>query len=45
MSYNPLLFTKLPYNPDTDFVPIARLFFLMEGCSYHPRWASTPLPN
>ena len=20
MSYNPLLFTKLPYNPDTDFV-------------------------
>ena len=31
MSYNPLLFTKLPYNPDTDFVPIARLFFLMEG--------------
>ena len=31
MSYNPLLFTKLPYNPDTDFVPIARLFFLTEG--------------
>jgi tripartite-type tricarboxylate transporter receptor subunit TctC len=31
MSYNPLQFTKLPYNPDTDFVPIARLFFLMEG--------------
>jgi tripartite-type tricarboxylate transporter receptor subunit TctC len=30
MSYNPLLFTKLPYNPD-DFVPVARLFFLMEG--------------
>jgi tripartite-type tricarboxylate transporter receptor subunit TctC len=30
MSYNPLLFTKLPYNPG-DFVPIARLFFLMEG--------------
>src|SRR6185436_17408987 len=30
MSYNPLLFTKLPYNPD-DFVPIARLFFLTEG--------------
>ena len=27
MSYNPLLFTKLPYNPDTDFTPIARLFF------------------
>jgi tripartite-type tricarboxylate transporter receptor subunit TctC len=31
MSYNPLQFTRLPYNPDTDFVPIARLFFLMEG--------------
>jgi tripartite-type tricarboxylate transporter receptor subunit TctC len=31
MSYNPLLFTKLPYNPDTDFAPIARLFFLTEG--------------
>jgi tripartite-type tricarboxylate transporter receptor subunit TctC len=30
MSYNPLLFTKLPYNPD-DFVPVARLFFLIEG--------------
>jgi tripartite-type tricarboxylate transporter receptor subunit TctC len=31
MSYNPLQFTKLPYNADTDFVPVARLFFLMEG--------------
>jgi tripartite-type tricarboxylate transporter receptor subunit TctC len=31
MSYNPLLFTKLPYNPDTDFTPIARLFLLTEG--------------
>ncbi|MCC6888485.1 MAG: tripartite tricarboxylate transporter substrate binding protein [Hyphomicrobiales bacterium] len=31
MSYNPLLFTKLPYNPDSDFVPITRLFFLTEG--------------
>lgn len=31
MSYNPLLFTKLPYNADTDFVPITRLFFLTEG--------------
>jgi tripartite-type tricarboxylate transporter receptor subunit TctC len=31
MSYNPLQFTKLPYNPDTDFVPVARLFFLIEG--------------
>src|SRR5688572_800865 len=31
MSYNPLLFTKLPYNADADFVPVTRLFFLTEG--------------
>ena len=31
MSYNPLLFTKLPYNADTDFAPVARLFYLTEG--------------
>jgi tripartite-type tricarboxylate transporter receptor subunit TctC len=31
MSYNPLLFDKLPYDADKDFVPIARLFFLTEG--------------
>jgi tripartite-type tricarboxylate transporter receptor subunit TctC len=31
MSYNPLMFTKLPYNADTDFTPITRLFFLTEG--------------
>jgi tripartite-type tricarboxylate transporter receptor subunit TctC len=31
MSFNPLLFSNLPYNPDTDFVPMARLFFLVEG--------------
>jgi tripartite-type tricarboxylate transporter receptor subunit TctC len=30
-SYNPLLFNKLPYNADTDFVPVTRLFFLIEG--------------
>jgi tripartite-type tricarboxylate transporter receptor subunit TctC len=30
MSYNPLLFEKLPYNPD-DIAPVARLFFLTEG--------------
>ncbi|MDC7784464.1 tripartite tricarboxylate transporter substrate binding protein [Rhodoplanes sp. TEM] len=30
MSYNPLLFTKLPYSPD-DIVPVGRLFFLVEG--------------
>jgi tripartite-type tricarboxylate transporter receptor subunit TctC len=31
MSYSPLLFTKLPYNADADFVPVTRLFFLTEG--------------
>jgi tripartite-type tricarboxylate transporter receptor subunit TctC len=31
MSYNPLLFSNLPYNPDTDFAPITRLFWLTEG--------------
>jgi tripartite-type tricarboxylate transporter receptor subunit TctC len=31
LSYNPLLFKKLPYDADTDFVPITRLFFLTEG--------------
>ena len=30
MSFNPLLFSNLPYNPD-EFVPVARLFFLVEG--------------
>jgi len=31
MSYNPLLFDKLPYDPEHDMVPVARLFFLNEG--------------
>jgi tripartite-type tricarboxylate transporter receptor subunit TctC len=31
MSYNPLMFDKLPYNADTDFVPVTRLFLLTEG--------------
>ena len=30
MSYNPLLFEKLPYDPQ-DIVPITRLFLLIEG--------------
>ena len=30
-SFNPLQFDKLPYDPDTDFVPIAHLYFLVEG--------------
>jgi tripartite-type tricarboxylate transporter receptor subunit TctC len=31
MSYNPVQFDKLPYNADTDFTPITRLFLLTEG--------------
>jgi tripartite-type tricarboxylate transporter receptor subunit TctC len=31
MSYNPLLFDKLPYQAERDMVPVARLFFLTEG--------------
>jgi tripartite-type tricarboxylate transporter receptor subunit TctC len=31
MSYNPLLFDKLPYDADKDFIPVTRLFFLTEG--------------
>jgi tripartite-type tricarboxylate transporter receptor subunit TctC len=31
LSFNPLIFNKLPYNADSDFVPVARLFFLIEG--------------
>ena len=31
MSYNPLLFDHLPYDPDRDLVPIALLFYLNEG--------------
>jgi tripartite-type tricarboxylate transporter receptor subunit TctC len=30
-SFNPLQFDKLPYNPDADFVPIAHLYFLIDG--------------
>lgn len=31
MSINPLIFAKLPYNADTDFVPITSLYLLVEG--------------
>jgi tripartite-type tricarboxylate transporter receptor subunit TctC len=30
MSFNPLLFSNLPYSPD-DILPVSRLFFLVEG--------------
>jgi tripartite-type tricarboxylate transporter receptor subunit TctC len=29
--FNPLQFAKLPYDADRDFVPIAHLYFLIEG--------------
>jgi tripartite-type tricarboxylate transporter receptor subunit TctC len=29
--FNPLQFTKLPYDADRDFVPVAHLYFLIEG--------------
>lgn len=31
MSFNPYTFDKLPYDPDKDFVPVGRLFFVTEG--------------
>ncbi|MDM0058915.1 Bug family tripartite tricarboxylate transporter substrate binding protein [Variovorax fucosicus] len=30
-SFNPLFYDRLPYDPDNDFAPITRLFFLTEG--------------
>jgi len=35
MSFNPLIFDNLPYNPD-NLVPLARLFFLVEGVFVSP---------
>ena len=35
MSFNPLLFSNLPYNPD-NLVPLARLFLLIEGVFVSP---------
>lgn len=34
--YNPLLFSKLPYDPDKDFDLVARLFFLIEAVAASP---------
>jgi tripartite-type tricarboxylate transporter receptor subunit TctC len=31
MSINPLIFDKLPYDADRDFVPVTNLFLLVEG--------------
>jgi tripartite-type tricarboxylate transporter receptor subunit TctC len=36
MSYNPLHFTNLPYDPAKDFVPVTRLYFINEGLFVSP---------
>jgi tripartite-type tricarboxylate transporter receptor subunit TctC len=36
LSFNPLLFNKLPYDPDRDFELITRLFFLIEAVAVPP---------
>lgn len=42
MSFNPLTIEKLPYDPQKDFVPIARLFFVTEALVVP---ASLPVAN
>ena len=34
--FNPLIFNKLPYDPDKDFSPISRLYFLIESLVVNP---------
>ena len=36
INYNAFMFNHLPYNPDTDLVPVARLFLLNEGLFVNP---------
>jgi tripartite-type tricarboxylate transporter receptor subunit TctC len=36
LSFNPLLFNRLPYDAEKDFAPIARLFFLIEALAVTP---------
>jgi tripartite-type tricarboxylate transporter receptor subunit TctC len=36
LSFNPVMFNKLPYDADTDFTLIARLYFLIESIAVHP---------
>ena len=31
MSFNPLMFDKLPYDPQKDFVPVTNLYFVIEA--------------
>jgi tripartite-type tricarboxylate transporter receptor subunit TctC len=34
--FNPLIFNKLPYDPDKDFALISRLYFLIEALAVNP---------
>jgi tripartite-type tricarboxylate transporter receptor subunit TctC len=44
LSFNPLLFNKLPYDAEKDFAPITSLFFLTEVLAVHASVsARTPL--
>src|SRR5947209_13677772 len=36
LSFNPLLFNRLPYDAEKDFAPITRLFFLIEALAVTP---------
>jgi tripartite-type tricarboxylate transporter receptor subunit TctC len=36
LSYNQLMFDRLPYDPDTDLVPVALLYLLNEGVFVNP---------
>jgi len=36
MSYNPLHFANLPYDPAKDFAPVTRLYFINEGLFVSP---------
>jgi tripartite-type tricarboxylate transporter receptor subunit TctC len=39
LSFNPVMFTNLPYDADKDFTLITRLFFLIESLAVHPSLA------
>lgn len=36
LSFNPVMFSNLPYDADKDIVPVSRLFFLVESLAVHP---------
>src|SRR5262245_9440481 len=35
LSFNPVMFSNLPYDADRDFVLVTRLFFLIESLAVH----------